>query len=266
MSGHSVEIIYCDDDIVVVNKPVGVSVTKDRSGKKQLTDILTGQLGRQACRELRLIHRLDKGTSGVMILARNAQAQSRFTAYFEDRLVEKTYLAVVAGAVEGRKGTVDAPLAPDAGNPQLMRIDRKKGKDAVTDWRLLADFGAVALLAVTPLTGRTHQIRVHLASVGMAVAIDPLYGSGQPLFLSDFKAGYRLGRGHIEKPLMERLALHAYQIVVPSEGESPDLIFIAPPDKKFKATIKMLTKYNPKGPAVFINPDDFEKIINGQKI
>jgi 23S rRNA pseudouridine955/2504/2580 synthase/23S rRNA pseudouridine1911/1915/1917 synthase len=258
MSKAKVEIIYEDDDIIVINKPAGVSVTKDRKDAVQLKDILSSQL--------RLVHRLDKDTSGVMLLAKNVQAQTKFSAYFEKRKIKKTYLAIVAGFVLDPQGSIDAPLTRDPKNTTLMCIAKKKGKAAITDWQLLADFGRVALLAVQPLTGRTHQIRVHLPSIGMPLAIDPLYGSSRPIFLSEFKSEYRLGKFQVEKPLIERLTLHAYQLVIPEEaGIQPDC-FVAKLDKKFAACLKMLTKYNPKGPDAFLNPADFSKIIKGDRL
>jgi RluA family pseudouridine synthase len=277
----AIEIIYEDGDILVINKPSGVSVTADRSGGPQLVELLTGQLGPQQANQLRLIHRLDKDTSGVMILARNRQAQSRFTSCFEKRLVKKTYLALVTGPVPGREGSINAPLSHSRKKPQLMCIDRKRGKEAVTNWKLLADFGSIALLAVSPLTGRTHQIRIHLPSIGLPLAIDPLYGNSKPLYLSDFKPAYRLGKNRTEKPLIDRLTLHAYQIEAPlssdsvipaqagiqeeSQSDRPDC-FIACLDKKFAATLKMLTKHNPKGTDAFANPAAFSKIMNIQRL
>ena len=277
MSKTKVEIIYQDDDIIVINKPAGVSVTKDRTGQAQLTDILAGQLTSAVCSQLRLVHRLDKDTSGVMLLAKNVEAQTKFTTYFEKRDVKKTYLAIVTGFVPAPQGTIDAPLTRDPKNPALMCIARKNGKAAVTNWQLLADFGSVALLAVHPLTGRTHQIRVHLPSIALPLAIDPLYGSSRPIFLSDFKSNYRLAKDQTEKPLIERLTLHAYQLSLRAEPEAqsrnlidnssncPDC-FIAKLDKKFAACLKMLTKYNSKGLNAFLDPGDFSKILNGDKL
>jgi 23S rRNA pseudouridine1911/1915/1917 synthase len=266
MSKDAIEIIYEDVNIIVINKPAGISVTKDRSGKPQLVDFLTKQLGKEKTAKLRLVHRLDKDTSGVMILALNRPAQRQFADYFFNRTVKKTYLALVKGAVLDPEGIVDAPIATCKKKPDLMIIDRKDGKESVTNWRLMANFGLVSLLAVTPLTGRTHQIRVHLTSIGLPLAIDPLYASREPIMLSEFKKDYRLGKFQEEKPLIERLTLHAYQIVIPAEAGIQNNCFIAALDKKFAATIKMLTKHNPKGPSAFFNPSEFDKIIAGLPI
>jgi len=266
MRKTKVQIIYEDETIIVVNKPSGVSVTKDRSGQLQLLDILTDQLGRQQAHLLRLVHRLDKQTSGVMILAKSPESQSLLSSLFAKRLVKKTYLAIVSGTVPAAQGIIDKPLARNRKNPALMRVDQKRGKQAITNWKLLADFGSIALLAVSPLTGRTHQIRVHLPTTALPLVIDPSYGSNKPLLLSDFKHNYRLGKRRIEKPLIDRLTLHAYQFQFSTpHGSIPDC-FVATLDNKFKATVKMLTKHNPRGLNAFLDPTDFDKIINGQRL
>ena len=255
-----------DADILVINKPSGLSVTRDRSGRPQLLDILTEQLGPEAAGKLRLVHRLDKDTSGVMVLAKNAETQSRFSSYFENKLVNKTYLALVTGPIPDRQGTIDAPLAHSSKNPAHMRIDRKRGKVAVTKWALLADFGNIALLAVNPETGRTHQIRVHLPGIGLPLAIDPIYGSNRPLFLSDFKRDYHLSREKTEKPLIDRLTLHAYELSFLDNCAHYPTSFVAAADRKFTAALKMLTKHNPRGLDAFINTDHFSRIINHQSL
>jgi len=255
MSKPNIEIIYQDDRILVINKPSGISVTKDRSGEEELKDVLPYS-------DLQLIHRLDKDTSGVMILAKTPEAQTQFSGYFENRQVKKTYLAIVAGIPPAVCGTVKTLIRPQKKNSALMKISIREGKEAVTDWRILADFGEFALLAVNPVTGRTHQIRVHLPSIGMPMLIDPLYGNDQPFMLSSFKMGYKFSKYHDENPLISRLTLHAYQIELPA---IPDC-FIAKPDKKFLATIKMLAKYNSAGYEAFTNRSDLDKIANGIKL
>jgi len=266
MPKAEIEIIYADDSILVINKPSGVSVTRDRSGEVELVHMLAKQLGPQICSTLRLVHRLDKHTSGVMLLAKNAEAQTELSSYFGRKLIKKTYLALVTGPVHGREGTIDEPLANSSKKPGTMCIDRKRGKEALTKWKLLADFGPISLLAVYPLTGRTHQIRVHLHAVGLPLLIDPLYGNPKPFYLSTFKTDYRLGKGQTERPLIDRLTLHAYQLSIANRKSKIANEFVACLDKKFAATIKMLAKHNTKQLDAFVNPDDFSKIMNGQEL
>jgi len=148
----------------------------------------------------------------------------------------------------------------------LMYANPRKGKPAITEFALLADFGMISLAAVMPLTGRTHQIRAHLAGKNLPLAIDPLYGSEKPIMLSDFKAGYRVSKGREERPLIERLTLHAYQLELPEVEGAGAMTFIAGLDKKFAGTIKMLTKHNSAGQEAFIRPENFEQIINSETI
>jgi len=247
MTPNRVEIIHDDCDIIVINKPTGISVTADRSGAENIIDVLSRQMGVGG---LRLVHRLDKDTSGVMVIARNKDAQSRLSRVFAKRTVRKTYIALVKGPV-----TRHSRMIPD----------RKRGKAAVTHYRMLADFGVYSLLDVQPETGRTHQIRAHLAWANLPLAIDPLYGSQRPLLLSEIKPNYLHKRDKEESPLIERLTLHAYELQIPT-GEDAMTVYRASLDKKFAAMLKMLAKHNPRGIEAFGDPEDLTRILSVQAI
>jgi 23S rRNA pseudouridine955/2504/2580 synthase/23S rRNA pseudouridine1911/1915/1917 synthase len=257
MAKNLIDIIYEDSEIFVINKPAGISVTHDRSGSDDIIEVLQKQID---LGDLRIVHRLDKDTSGIMIMAKNKESQSKFCSLFEKSDVKKTYLALVTGCPESQTGEIDAPIMQSEKDPRKMLVNSKKGKDAKTRWQLLADFGSVSLIAARPVTGRTHQIRVHFQHAGFPLVIDPLYGSNSPLMLSSFKAGYRLAKFAEEIPLITRLTLCAYQL------EVENLQLIAPLEKKFKAAVKMLTKYNPKGPEAFINKDNFNRLLNSESL
>lgn len=266
MAKEKIEIIYEDADILVINKPTGLSVTKERSGKDQLVDVLAEQMDKKAVESLRLIHRLDKLTSGVMILAKTKEAQSQYSSYFEKGLAQKTYLAIVSGRAERPRGRVGYKLRPEGQVMGKMAIAKNKGKDALTEWEQLADFGNLSLLAIRPKTGRTHQIRVHMPAAGLPLAIDPLYGSERGIFLSDLKNSYNLGKRAEEKPLIDRLTLHSYQLRFTEKVAGKPDFFVAELDKKFKTAIKMLTKHNPKGEDAFFDRNIFEIILSGQEL
>lgn len=266
MAKSDIQILYEDERILLVNKPTGVSVTADRSGAADLLMLLNQQV--DPAEPLRLVHRLDKETSGILLLARNREAQSRYSAGFARRKFSKLYLAIVQGPVPQSEGRIKAPIARSKRNPQAMHIHPRLGKEAVTHWRKAMDFGRIALLAVQPLTGRTHQIRIHLAHRGIPLAIDSMYAGAHPLMLSDFKPGYRGKKDQEESPLIDRLTLHAYQLRIPigPADEAEEKTFIAPPDKKFTAAIKMLAKHTAREERSAEEMQILEKILSARPL
>ena len=262
MLKKEIEILEEGDDFLVINKPAGISVTGDRTGEEDIITVLRRQLGGQS--EIRLVHRLDKFVSGVMILAKNRSMQSELSSYFAKRLVKKKYLALASGYVSSREGVIDVPIARSRRDARMMCVDKRGGKEAVTRWCLLADFGGIVFLLVEPVTGRTHQIRVHLAHAQMPLAIDPLYSSSKGLMLSDFKVNYRCSRSRPESSLIDRLTLHSYELQLPLGTEQ--VSYRAKPDRKFSAAIKMLAKHGPMGEKAFPEKGLLEAILTGREI
>ncbi len=196
---------------------------------------------------LRVVHRLDKETSGVLLFAKNIEAQRHLSHQFQNNTISKEYVALVAGRPTDREGEIDAPLAPHPASPQRMVVTRD-GRPARTEWRVEETFRDYTLLRVFPRTGKTHQIRVHLKHIGLPLAIDALYNPPGPreeigLRLSQFKRGYRANRGEEERPLISRLTLHAEKLRFQSTGsESVEVTAELPKD--LRVALNLLRKYS----------------------
>lgn len=266
MAKNKIDILFENDDILVINKPTGVSVTADRGGAADILQLLNQQI--TVAEPLRLVHRLDKETSGVMMIAKHKPAQSRYSSLFERRQVSKLYLAIVNGPLAYKGGSIKDPIARSQRNPRAMHIHPRLGKPAHTVWKQLADFGILSLVSVQTITGRTHQIRIHFSHRGMSLAIDSMYGSNQPLMLSSFKHGYRRKQDQEERPMIDRLTLHAYQLTIPVGSEEiPQMqTFVAGLDKKFAAAVKLLNKHTKNEADGFTDETDLRKILDAQTL
>jgi tRNA pseudouridine32 synthase/23S rRNA pseudouridine746 synthase len=210
----NISILFEDGEALVIDKPAGLPVDRPRAGGPSLENHLDElKLGFQ--RPPVPVHRLDTDTSGCLLLARNPKALKRFNAAFEKRIVGKRYLAILAGIPNDAEGTVELALSKISSAEKGWRmIPARKGKPAVSHWRVLAEHGGRALVEFRPETGRTHQLRVHAAS-GLDVPIlgDPVYG--------DAKGA-------------ARTMLHAANLEIPREGKAA-IVAMAPLPADFVA-------------------------------
>lgn len=224
--------LYEDNDFWLINKPPFISTLEDRT-----SDINILSLARMKEPDAQVCHRLDKDTSGVLAIARNPEAYRHLSMQFEHRTVKKLYHAVVDGQHEFSESEVNAPLLKQ--NDGTVRIS-SKGKEATTSFNTLEVFLGHTLVACRPVTGRMHQIRVHLASLKAPITGDELYG-GKPFFVSMIKRGFRMKKDEDEQPLMKRMALHAAVLEFQAMNGSVVAVSAAYP-KDFSALVNQLRK------------------------
>ncbi|MBY6015852.1 RNA pseudouridine synthase [Qipengyuania gaetbuli] len=174
-----ISILFEDGEALVIDKPGGLPIERPRKGGRSLEDHFAQlRLGFQ--RDPVPVHRIDTDTSGCLLLARNPKALKRFAKAFEDRLVEKRYLGILAGVPSDAEGTIELSLSKISSAEKGWRmIAAKKGKPSVTHWKILGEKDGRALVEFRPETGRTHQIRIHCqAGLGLPLLGDPVYGDG----------------------------------------------------------------------------------------
>ena len=231
-------IVYADDRLVVVNKPPGISLSTRRSEPRGAVDRLLASTDAEDLSQrgidpgtLLLVHRLDVGTSGLVMLARDQETHRLLSRELSERRVEKTYLALVWGHPRPRLGRYDWPLAPDRRDRRKMRVD-PAGSPAATRYRTVADASHVSLVELSPETGRTHQLRVHLARAGHWIVGDDLYGGPRHRAVRDRNLQLALNPSH--------LLLHAWRLGLPELAGIQARRFEAPLPKEFQAVLDSL--------------------------
>jgi len=191
-------IVYQDDDLLVIDKPPGLIVYPAPGHPSHtLVNAIIARFPELPGDSLRpgIVHRLDKDTSGLMVVAKNSSAQQDLASQFKAHLVSKTYLALVKGHLTPERGAIDAAIGRDPHNRQRMAVVTQ-GREARTEYQVINYIGKHTLLEVRPKTGRTHQIRVHLAAIGFPVVGDKIYGVKSPFLARQFLHASRLGFTH----------------------------------------------------------------------
>jgi RluA family pseudouridine synthase len=249
-----VPVLFEDAEVLALDKPARLLSSPDRydSGRPNLMRLLHDGVaaGKPWAAEhgityLANAHRLDFETTGIFLLAKTREALVQLANHFGSEIPKKTYLALVLGNPERNEFTVENRLASHWFKPGLMAVSGQ-GKRAVTHFRVAERFAGCSLVECRPLTGRTHQLRVHLQDLGHPICGDAQYG-GEPLLLSRLKRGYRLAPGVVETPLIRTLALHAWRLELPHPATGEPLRIEAPLPKPFAVALKNLRRFATHG-------------------
>jgi 23S rRNA pseudouridine955/2504/2580 synthase len=232
-------IIFEDEDFIVINKPPYVASLDERNADKKFSIL---RMAKGYSPDAQLCHRLDKETSGVLSIAKNPSAYRHLAMQFEHREVTKRYHAVVNGIQNFDSISVYLPIAP-SNDGTYVKIDRQKGKVAETIFFTLKAYRHHTLVECLPITGRMHQIRIHLQCLKAPIVCDPTYG-GEDIFLSQLKSKkFNLKKGTEELPLIKRVALHAHSLTFKlMNGEFTKIE--APYPNDFEVVIKQLERFS----------------------
>jgi len=268
-----IEVLYEDAHVLVLNKPAGCAVTPERSGigptfletvREHVGEarLAPGASG-HAPEPAQLVHRLDRGTSGALIIARSPPAQRWLSMQFQRREVHKEYVAVVHGYVVEDESAIDLAIQVDRNSPGPVRIARRGGKKSLTLCSVHKRYRGFTRVLARPRTGRRHQVRVHLAAIGHPVLGDAVYGGSPALHLSEIKPGYRRKKGSgtffaqqpeatsskrsltpfSPAPLIARPALHAWSVTFTPAECHPPVTVRAPFPTDIRRLLDALGKY-----------------------
>jgi 23S rRNA pseudouridine1911/1915/1917 synthase len=234
-------ILFQNEAFIAINKPSGLLTIPDREGK----DISLKGLLRERFTEVFTVHRLDRDTSGIVVFALTEQMHKHLSQQFEARETKKIYNGLVLGKPVQDEGVINEPIAEHPTRKGYMTVWRK-GKESITEYNVLENFRFYSWMQFCILTGRTHQIRVHMKHLGNPIVCDPLYGDGKPLFISQLKRDYKLSQSmEEERPILSRLALHSAQLSF-TDMDGRNVNLEAPLPKDLRATLNQLAKQGKK--------------------
>lgn len=230
-------IIFENEDYFVVNKPPHVSTLDERTAREGKPSVI--RLAKQYWADAQVCHRLDKETSGAIAIAKNSEAYRHLAMQFEGRKVAKIYHALVQGIHNFEDVAVNMPILPL--KTGMVRIDYQAGKEALTFFKTVKAYSQYTLVKCMPITGRMHQIRIHLSVLKAPIVADELYG-GKPVFLSEIKKKFKLKQDTEEQPLIKRVALHAFSLGF-RDLQGNEVVVEAPYPKDMEALLKQLEKW-----------------------
>ena len=230
-------ILFQNESFIAINKPSGLLTIPDREGK----DISLKKILQENFDNVFTVHRLDRETSGIVVFALHEAMHKHLSQQFEARETRKIYHGLVLGKPAEPEGVINEPIAEHPTRRGYMTVWRK-GKESVTEYRTLENYRYFSWMEFRILTGRTHQIRVHMKHLGNPIVSDPMYGDGKPLFISQLKKNFKLAQSmDEERPILARLALHSAQLSFKGiSGE--DINLEAPLPKDLRASLNQLGK------------------------
>ena len=249
-------VIHEDEALIVINKPADLAVHPPKAGRGgTLANALLFHFKRLSPDPIRpgIVHRLDADTSGVIVCAKDESAHFKLAKQFEERTVTKTYLAIIRGRMKEERGVIDKPIARHPDHYEMQRV-HPSGKSAVTEFEVLEQWKRFSYLRLRPKTGRTHQLRVHLAAINHPIVGDRLYSKRPPLTRSEV-SGLKASPG--EEPLIARQALHAASIEFTHPRSGEKVSFEAPLPDDIQRTLDALRETrNEPGPKPVEAPED----------
>lgn len=235
-----INILYEDDHLVAINKPAGLLTIPDRYNA-ELPCLI--KMLRKDGDDILVVHRLDRDTSGVILFAKTAEAHRHLSIQFEKQQVVKFYHAVVGGIVPKDELEIDIPLIqnPGKGGGVLPSI---RGKESLSIVRVMERFRVATLLEVNLVTGRQHQLRAHVASIGHPLLVDELYGEKSEFFLSSVKRKFNLKKNDVEQPIISRISMHSHSVEFAHPASEEKMKIEADYPKDFRVLINILRKYS----------------------
>jgi RluA family pseudouridine synthase len=232
-------ILFEDDYFVILDKPANLLSTPDRF-RSELPSLKS--LMRKKYGEIFVLHRLDLETSGCIAFGKKPEIQQVFTEMQINNEVTKHYTAIVDGVPHQEKGVIDLPLIYDGGKTYVNLKD-KKAKQSITHYQLVKTIGQYSIIECNIKSGRTHQIRVHLAHIGLPLAVDRFYGRNEAIYLSEFKKKKYWKKAEVqERPLVSRLTLHASKLAFEHPITKESISIESGLHKDMRALIKQLEK------------------------